>query len=165
MVFSTIKEAVKYMVKKPYTRQVPRKDKRFKTENLRGAHILYMDKCTGCSMCQQVCPAACIDMVVVEGDWPRNPRKRFPRIDHSKCTFCALCVEYCPFGALSMTDATGFELFTTDKSRTLKMPYDLKPMGVETLTKEKLLSNYAKPYTLKKLEKAIKETKKVGLNG
>ncbi len=165
MVLSTIKDAIKYMVKKPYTRQVPRKDDKYRSENLRGAHILYMDRCTGCSMCQRVCPAACIDMVVVEGDWPRNHRKRFPRIDHSKCTFCALCVEYCPFNALSMTDATGFELFTTDKSRTLKMPQDLKPIGKETLTKQKLLSSYAPSYALKKFVETLEGSRKVSPNG
>lgn len=137
MVAPTFSKALKYMLRKPYTRLVPAKRGPFKTEALRGTHVLDMNKCTGCSMCQQVCPAACIDMVTVEGNYPQNPRSRFPRIDHSKCTFCALCVEYCPFNALSMTDATGFEIFTTDKSTTLRSPKDLtKPIGKPTVTKE-----------------------------
>lgn len=145
MVLSTIIKSLKYLSRKPYTRLVPERESPFKTKSLRGAHILDMNKCTGCSMCQQVCPAACIDMVVVDGKWPQNPRSRFPRIDHSKCTFCALCAEYCPFGALSMTNATGFELFTLDKVKTLKQPFDLaKPVGEPTVSK----NDFMKPYSV-----------------
>ncbi|MEM0347697.1 MAG: 4Fe-4S binding protein [Zestosphaera sp.] len=144
MVVSTLLKSLKYLAQKPYTRLVPDRDKPFKTSTLRGAHVLDMSKCTGCSMCQQVCPAACIDMVSVEGKYPQNPKSRFPRIDHSKCTFCALCVEYCPFNALSMTSATGFELFTVDKSKTFKQPFDLvKPLGESTVSKE----DFRKPYS------------------
>ncbi len=137
MATQTLIKSLKYLFTTPYTRLVPRKVKPFKTEKIRGAHILDMNKCTGCSMCQQVCPAACIDMVQVEGNYPQNPRKRFPRIDHSKCTFCALCVEYCPVGALSMTTRTGYELFTIDKNTTLKSPLELcRIEGEVTVTKE-----------------------------
>ncbi|MEO3993201.1 MAG: 4Fe-4S binding protein [Desulfurococcaceae archaeon TW002] len=137
MVTSTFIKAFKYVLKKPYTRLVPASDRPYKSDVLRGTHVLDMSKCTGCSMCQQVCPAACIDMVVVEGSYHQNPRSRFPRIDHGKCTFCALCVEYCPFNALSMTDATGFELFTIDKSTTFKEPRKLTEYSNKiTVTKE-----------------------------
>lgn len=145
MVLSTFYKSLKYLIRRPYTRLVPERDKPFKTDKLRGAHVLDMSKCTGCSMCQQVCPAACIDMTTVEERYPQNPRSRFPRIDHSKCTFCALCVEYCPFSALSMTNATGFELFTVNKSVTLKQPHDLKqPLGDVTLTRDDFKKTYAK---------------------
>ncbi len=140
MVLDTIVKSVKYLVKKPYTRMVPKSHPPFKTENIRGRHVLDMSRCTGCTMCQQVCPANAIDMVVVEGDWKQNPRKRFPRIDLHKCTFCGLCVEYCPFKALSMTTYTGFELYTRDKSKTLFNPKDLaeKPSDAEvTVSKDK----------------------------
>ncbi|WP_440059078.1 4Fe-4S binding protein [Thermogladius sp. 4427co] len=125
MVLSTIIKSIEYLFRKPYTRLVPAGSKPFKTERLRGSHILDMEKCTGCSMCQLVCPANAIDMVEVEGNYPHNPRRRFPRIDLHKCTFCALCVEYCPFNALYMTDITGFELYTRDKRTTLKNPLEL----------------------------------------
>jgi NADH-quinone oxidoreductase subunit I len=144
MVLPTLIKSVKYLVSKPYTRIVPRKSQPFKTESIRGAHVLDMLKCVGCSMCQQVCPAACIDMVVVEGEYPQNPKKRFPRIDHSKCTFCGLCVEYCPVGALTMTTATGYELFTTSKDSTFKEPLKLKEaLGKVTVTKDLFTSAYA----------------------
>lgn len=144
MVLPTILKSLKHLTRRPYTRLVPEKERPFKTVTMRGAHVLDMSKCTGCSMCQQVCPAACIDMVVVEGRFPQNPKSRFPRIDHSKCTFCALCVEYCPFEALSMTNATGYELFTVDKSSTLKQPHDLKTSpGRITISKSYFKEAYA----------------------
>ncbi len=143
MVLSTLAKSLKHLASKPYTRLVPKKSNPFKTDNMRGAHTLDMLKCTGCSMCQQVCPAACIDMVTVEGDYPQNPRRRFPRIDHSKCTFCGLCVEYCPVGALSMTNVTGFELFTTNKDTTFKQPLQLREsVGRITVTKDLFTNAY-----------------------
>lgn len=146
MVAASIYKSLRYLLKRPYTRQVPRVDTPFKTPVTRGGHVLDMAKCTGCSMCQQVCPANSIDMVVVEGEYPQNPRKRFPRIDLNKCTFCGLCVEYCPFNALSMTTATGYELFTTDKSTLLKQPMDLKPLAKVTVTRSHFAAPYVKPY-------------------
>ncbi len=142
MVAATIGKVIKYLFRKPYTRLVPESQPPLKLENTRGRHVLDMSKCTGCSMCQAVCPANSIDMVFVEGNWPQNKRSRFPRIDLHKCTFCGLCVEYCPFSALSMTDLTGFELYTRDKSSTIYYPIDLSkiPEGAQvriTITKDK----------------------------
>ncbi|MCY0868923.1 MAG: NADH-quinone oxidoreductase subunit I [Desulfurococcus sp.] len=150
MTASSIIESVKYLLRKPYTRQVPRIDKPYRSPVTRGAHVLDMAKCTGCSMCQQVCPAASIDMVVVEGDYPQNPRKRFPRIDLNKCTYCGLCVEYCPFDALSMTSAAGFELFTPDKSRLLKQPQELKPIGSISVERKIFIDSYSRVYRSEK---------------
>lgn len=147
MVSITLVESIKIMMKKPYTRMVPVKSSPFKVIGLRGSHILDMTKCTGCSMCQQVCPANSIDMVIVEGDYPQNPRKRFPRIDHSKCTFCGLCVEYCPFSALTMTTATGYELFAVKKDKTLRMPRELNgDGGAPSFTKDRVLTAYSRAF-------------------
>lgn len=147
MVSSTLVESLRFMVKKPYTRMVPVKSAPFKVIGLRGSHILDMNKCTGCSMCQQVCPATSIDMVTVEGNYPQNPRKRFPRIDHSKCTFCGLCVEYCPFNALTMTTATGYELFAVKKDKTLRMPTELRgDGGAPSFTKDRVLAAYSQAF-------------------
>ncbi len=148
--WATIEKAAKYLLTKPYTRMVPKSEPPFKTDHTRCRHILDMEKCTGCSMCKMVCPANAIDLVKVEeGEFPRNKKKMFPRIDLHKCTFCGLCVEYCPFSALSMTDLTGFELFTTDKATTLKQPKELNPpQGIEyhvTITKQHFLGVLQKP--------------------
>ncbi len=140
MVLGSIILGLKYLLTKPYTRLVPEKEHPFKTETTRGKHVLYMDKCTGCTMCQRVCPADAIQMVRVEGEWKRNKKKIFPRIDLHRCTFCAMCVEVCPTGALAMTDITGWELTTEDKEKTIYMPYELsepKPPYRITVSKNK----------------------------
>jgi len=163
MVLQTITRSIKYLLKIPYTRMVPKTHPPFKTENIRGRHVLDMNKCTGCTMCQQVCPANAIDMVEVEGEWKQNPRKRFPRIDMHKCTFCGLCVEYCPFKALSMTNLTGFELYVRDKSKSFYNPTDLakKPeKGEITVSKEKFFLNL-EVIGLIKMRSAAKLTKEM----
>jgi len=149
MVWSTLEKTAKYLFKRPYTRMVPKSEPPLRTDHTRGRHILDMQKCTGCSLCKMVCPANAIDMEHVEGEFPRNKKKIFPRIDLHKCTYCGLCVEYCPFSALSMTDVTGFELFTTDKSITLKHPRDLsvppRTRYKVTITKKMFLGVLQKP--------------------
>jgi len=167
MVWATLSKTVKYLFRKPYTRMVPKSEPPFKTENLRGRHILDLNKCTGCGMCKIVCPAFAIDLVPVEGDFPQNKPKRFPRIDLHKCTFCGLCVEYCPFSALVMTDTTGFELYTNDKDSTLVMPTELaKPPKPEryrvTITKDRFLKQLPPPKP-KKVES--KKGKRVRMDG
>ena len=155
MVLGSIILGLKYLLRRPYTRLVPEKERPFKTETTRGRHILYMDKCVGCRMCQIVCPADAIQMVRVEGNWKRNMKKIFPRIDLHRCTFCALCVEVCPTGALVMTDITGWELTTEDKSKTILMPYELgepKTPYRLTVTKSKWIPPPVK-YSVKKVSK------------
>ena len=165
MVFETVKVAMKFLFKRPYTRMVPKSHYPFKTENLRGRHVLDMSKCIGCTMCQQVCPANAIDMVEVEGEWRQNPRKRFPRIDLHKCTYCGLCVEYCPTGALSMTTYTGFELYTRDKSTLLHTPLMLskKPVNARsTITKDKFFLE-VKMVGVERMFKAVKTARELVL--
>lgn len=48
------------------------------------------DLCTGCRVCENVCPTGCISM---HGD---NEGFLTPVIDHEKCINCGLCVKRCP---------------------------------------------------------------------
>ena len=55
--------------------------------------ILYRidpDLCTGCGVCTQQCPQACIS----------GEDKKPHRIDESQCIRCGICMEACPFGAV-----------------------------------------------------------------
>jgi len=85
------------------------------TAGFKGRHILYMDKCTGCSLCAIACEgiADCIDMVKVDKSFVQNKKSQFPQIDYGRCVFCGFCVDACPFDCLFMTPF--YELATTDK--------------------------------------------------
>jgi len=133
MVIKTFKVGLKYLLRRPYTRLVPDREGPLTSDRTRGRHVLDMSKCTGCSMCQKVCPADAIQMVKVEGSWPQNVKKIFPRIDYQRCTFCGMCVEACPFNALSMTNISGWYLITRDKKSTL---YDPEKLSKVFETKE-----------------------------
>ena len=91
----------------------------------KGRHILYTDKCTGCSLCAIACEniADCIDMVQVEGSWPTNPKNIMPQIDYGRCGFCGFCVDACPFDCLFMTPE--YELSVTDKRKLVHTPFQL----------------------------------------
>lgn len=67
---------------------------------LRGAHVLYIEKCTGCRACQRVCPSLAIEMVPSE----LTKTKKRPVINLGQCIFCGLCEEACRYDALFLTD-------------------------------------------------------------
>jgi len=67
---------------------------------LRGAHVLYLDKCTGCRACQRACPPIAIEMVPSEV----TKTGRRPVINLGECIFCGLCEEACRYDALFLTD-------------------------------------------------------------
>ena len=50
--------------------------------------------CVGCSMCERVCPAQCIDF-------------KHHRIDHSRCVMCMDCVTACRKHGISMVNSVG----------------------------------------------------------
>ncbi|GKS60897.1 MAG: NADH-quinone oxidoreductase subunit I [Candidatus Nitrosocosmicus sp.] len=92
---------------------------------IRGRHILFHDKCTGCQLCAIACEgiAEAITMVKVDEQWKQNKKSIMPQIDYGKCVFCGLCVDACPFYALYMTD--DFELSSYTKSHLIYTPAQL----------------------------------------
>jgi formate hydrogenlyase subunit 6 len=85
-------------------------------ERFRGKLDIDPVKCTGCGVCEAVCPAAVIEMV------PTGKRKvgtreietKRPIFDLYTCISCGQCVDDCRFGALQLTHE--FELATVDKN-------------------------------------------------
>lgn len=63
--------------------------------------VVARERCTGCGMCAQVCPAAAIGNV--EPDTAA-------RVDARRCIRCFCCQEICPAGAISAYDAVGVRL-------------------------------------------------------
>lgn len=72
---------------------------------LRSRGLLFndIDRCTGCKVCEEVCPAKCI---TVEAEPSVDITKIWVStfdIDFSRCIFCGLCVEICLPGSLVHT--------------------------------------------------------------
>lgn len=88
-------------------------------ERFRGKLDIDPVKCTGCGVCEIVCPAEVITMVHTGtrkiGD--REIETKRPIFDLYTCISCGQCVEDCRFGALWLTK--DFELAVFKKESTI----------------------------------------------
>ncbi len=93
---------------------------------LKGRHMLFHDKCTGCQLCSIACEgvAEAIAMVKVPEEHKQNKKSIMPQIDYGKCVFCGLCVDACPFYALYMTN--DYELSSFSKEGLIYTPAQLQ---------------------------------------
>ena len=57
-------------------------------------------KCSGCGVCEQICPKSAISMT------PNNEGFLYPEVDSSLCVECRLCEKTCP--VLNAKTSTGF---------------------------------------------------------
>lgn len=95
----------KNLFKKPVTISYP-DEKRVLPERQRATFALLTDpktgdeKCTGCLICQNICPSFVIKMEK-EIRNERGYAKTFT-LDLSGCIFCELCVQACPQDAIVM---------------------------------------------------------------
>jgi NAD(P)H-quinone oxidoreductase subunit I len=86
------------LFKRPVTELYPF-ERRPAPERLRGQLVFDAAKCTGCRICVRDCPAAAIDIAVVD-----KATKRFVmKFRGDRCTYCAQCVVSCNFDSLGMT--------------------------------------------------------------
>jgi formate hydrogenlyase subunit 6/NADH:ubiquinone oxidoreductase subunit I len=86
------------LFKRPVTELYPF-ERRPAPERLRGQLVFDAAKCTGCKICVRDCPAAAIEVAVVD-----KATKRFVmKFRADRCTFCAQCVVSCNFDSLSMS--------------------------------------------------------------
>jgi len=77
-------------------------------QSFRGALKYNAALCTGCKLCERVCPA---DAIVIE----KVADKQFKATVHmDKCIFCGQCVDSCRRKSLENT--VDFELATSDKA-------------------------------------------------
>ena len=60
-----------------------------KNKNRNNINILERKECTGCSVCAQVCPHNCIEMIETKEGF------HYPVVDEKLCTDCGLCVKKC----------------------------------------------------------------------
>jgi len=112
---AAIPEMFRTMLEKPSTRAYPYQKVEL-PQRFRGKLDIDPDKCTGCRVCQMVCPAGVITMVDIGtrkvGD--RELAVQRPVFELSTCIFCGECVDNCAFNALELTKQ--FELATSNKN-------------------------------------------------
>jgi NADH-quinone oxidoreductase subunit I len=88
-------------------------------ERERGRHVLLLENCIGCGICERICPTLAIRLVQVDKAYsPKNRRNCYPSCNFGRCCFCDLCIESCPSQAFVHTSF--FELSTAVKD-TLKL--------------------------------------------
>jgi len=109
---------------RPVTEEYPF-GKKVVTERFRGKLDIDPVKCTGCSICEIVCPAGVITMVPVGKKviGTREVDVKRPRFDLYTCISCGQCVDDCKFGALTLNH--DFELAVFNK-KSLNMDKALK---------------------------------------
>jgi len=106
-----LKEAIKALIKGPYTSRFP-----FKThkpfERFRGKTEFHLDDCVGCGACFQVCPSKAISM-------EDQGNRRILRINWDLCIFCGQCQANCLTGKGIML-SNEFDISTTGSRQELK---------------------------------------------
>ncbi len=63
------------------------------------------DMCTGCKICERVCPSGAIEMVECGPDDVRTKTGFRPICHFDRCILCGQCVESCPRDVLRLTDS------------------------------------------------------------
>jgi formate hydrogenlyase subunit 6/NADH:ubiquinone oxidoreductase subunit I len=89
-------------------------------ERFRGKLDIDPIKCTGCSVCEIVCPAGVIAMVPIgtKTVGSRSVEVKRPNFELYSCISCGQCVDDCRFGALTLTHDFELAVF---KKETLRM--------------------------------------------
>ncbi len=95
---SLVGELISSLFKKPVTITYPA-TKESTPEGFRGKLVYDSVKCTGCSLCVKDCPAAALELIVLD-----RANKRFVmRYYADRCTFCEQCVISCRSEALELS--------------------------------------------------------------
>jgi formate hydrogenlyase subunit 6/NADH:ubiquinone oxidoreductase subunit I len=117
-------EMFRTVLERPVTVQYPF-GKVAVTERFRGKLDIDPVKCTGCSICEIVCPAGVITMVPVGKKvvGSREVDIKRPTFDLYTCISCGQCVDDCKFGALALNHDFELAVF---KKESLKMTKGLK---------------------------------------
>jgi len=93
MKFPMLKKTLLNMFQSPQTQKYPARP-RAVPERFRGMIAYDPEKCIGCGMCVNLCPA--------QGIVKREEDDKFIlEFFLGSCTFCALCADLCPAGAIS----------------------------------------------------------------
>jgi formate hydrogenlyase subunit 6/NADH:ubiquinone oxidoreductase subunit I len=110
-----LKEAIKALVKGPYTTRFPRQP-HVPFEKFRGKPEFHKEDCIGCGACVQVCPSGALSLRD-EGD------KRILQIRWDICIFCGQCQANCPTEK-GIILSQEFDFATTEDRQDLKQEID-----------------------------------------
>lgn len=106
-----LKEAIKALIKGPYTTKFPFKP-HTPFERFRGKAEFHQDDCIGCTACCQVCPSGALS-------FQDEKKKRILTYRLDLCIFCGQCQANCPTEkGIILTQE--FDLATTGKREDLK---------------------------------------------
>ncbi len=61
------------------------------------------DACTGCKICEKVCPSGAIEMIECGPDDIQTKTGNRPICHFDRCILCGQCVESCPRGVLNLS--------------------------------------------------------------
>ncbi|MFI5404836.1 MAG: 4Fe-4S binding protein [Candidatus Gagatemarchaeaceae archaeon] len=111
-------EMFRTALERPITEEYPF-GKKVVTERFRGKLDIDPVKCTGCSVCEIVCPASVITMVPVGTKvvGNRTVEVRRPEFELYSCISCGQCVDDCRFGALTLTHDFELAVFKKESLR------------------------------------------------
>jgi formate hydrogenlyase subunit 6/NADH:ubiquinone oxidoreductase subunit I len=110
-----IKEAVKALIKGPYTTRFPYEPHK-PYERFRGRPYFHEEDCVGCTACAQVCPTRAIDY---EDEIKKGSAKRVLTVHWDICIFCGQCEANCLTGK-GIVLTREFDFATTEKREDLK---------------------------------------------
>ncbi len=111
-------EMFRIALERPVTEEYPF-GKKVVAERFRGKLAIDPVKCTGCSICEIVCPAGVISMTPVGAKkvGPRTIEVKRPEFRLYSCISCGQCVEDCRFGALTLTHDFELAVFKKESLR------------------------------------------------
>ena len=112
-------EMFRTALERPVTEEYPF-GKKVVAERFRGKLDFDPVKCTGCSVCEIVCPAGVITMIPqgYKTVGNRTIEVKRPEFQLYSCISCGQCVDDCRFGALTLTHDFELAVF---KKQSLKM--------------------------------------------
>lgn len=61
------------------------------------------DKCTGCKICERVCPSGAIEMIECRPEDIQTKTGMRPICHFDRCILCSQCVESCPRDVLALS--------------------------------------------------------------